>query len=74
MSNIIGKSGMGFILDVTRGRFGTRRPNSYQCYKGRRTHNNYIEGFYISEIITMETVLTYIENPKTWKKKLIKGL
>ena len=75
ISNIIGKSGMGFILDVTRGEeVWNQAAYGYQSViKGRRTHNNYIEGFYISEIITMETVLTYIaEVPKTWEKEINK--
>ena len=64
---------MGFILDVTRGaEVWNQAAYGYQSkIVSRRTHNNYIEGFYISEIITMDTTLTYIaEVPKTWKKEI----
>lgn len=73
IANTIGTAGMSFILDVTRGdEVWNQAAYGYQSViKGRRAHNNYIQGFYISEIITIETVLTYIgEVPKTWEKEI----
>ena len=73
ITNMIGRSDTGFVLDVTRGdEVWNQAAYGYNStIKGRRAHNNYIEGSYITEIVTVETTFTYIgEVEKTWEKEI----